>query len=124
MTKLMNALTIVLAMATAVAVVNVYNARAQQVPGLGAKVKLSKMAVACGNAAYIKAIAMKVHGKNIVAGGASQEFKGDQPGMVEVWVNKETDEFTLMVRFKDVRCLVIDGKGWTKIDALPLGEPG
>ena len=43
MTKLMNVLAIVLAVATAVAVVAVYQARAQHVPGLGSKLKMTTM---------------------------------------------------------------------------------
>ena len=122
MTKLINALAIVLAVATAVAIVNIYQARAQHVPGLGSKLKMTTMGVACADKDYLKAIITKVHGKTIVAGGASEEKLGAKAGMVELWVNKESDEFTLVVRFKDLRCMVIDGKGWTKIDALPKGD--
>ena len=106
------------------AIVGVYNANAQMVPGMSGKMTPIKLTSFCADAAYLKAIARKVHGKVITHAGIIEETKHRKQAMVELHQNIEGDEFSIMIRIGANRCIVFDGKSWTKVEPEPLGEPG
>ena len=106
------------------AIVGVYNANAQMVPGMSGKMTPIKLTSFCADADYLKAIARKVHGKVITHAGIIEETKHRKQAMVELHQNIEGDEFSIMIRIGANRCIVFDGKSWTKVEPEPLGEPG